>query len=92
MGDKPDYYLKKLTKEERKQMKEEERKNGKPKILIFIIILMVAIMAGMFILSYFWSMEKVPSSIAIPVMVVCLVAELIICEISNKMNHKLNKE
>lgn len=91
MADKPELYLKKLTKEEKQQLKEEEKKEGKPKILIFMILLMVAIMAVMLLVSYFWSMGNIKSSIGIPVMIVCLVAEVIICEISNKMNHKLNE-
>lgn len=91
MGDKPELYLKKLTKEEKEQIKKEDIKAGKPKILIFMIIGMILIMAGMFVISYFWSMKKIAPAIALPVMAVCLVAELVLCEVSNKMNHKLEK-
>ena len=75
--------------EEKEKIKEEDKKAGKPKIVIVMIIAMVAIMAAMFAVSYFWSMEKLSSAIAFPVMAVCLVVEIVLCEISNKINHKL---
>ena len=89
MGDKPELYLRKMTKEDKQQQKEENRKARKPKILVFVIVLMFVIMAGMLVLSYFWSMGEVKGSIAIPVMVVCLVVEVVICELCNKLNKKL---
>ncbi len=91
MGDKPELYLKKLTKEEKEQIKEEDKKSGIPKILIVLIVLMVAIMGVMFAVSYFWSMKKIDAIVAVPIMVVCLAGEIIICEYANKMNHKLTK-
>ncbi len=91
MGDKPELYLKKLTKEEIEQIREENRQNGKPKILIGMIILMIAIMVGMFIISYYWSMNKLPGKMAATIMVVCLVVEVVLCETTNKMNHRLYK-
>ena len=92
MGDKPELYLKKMTKEEKQQQKEEDRKAGKPKILILVIVLMFVIMAGMLVLSYFWSMGEIKGSIAIPIMAVCLVIEVVICELCNKLNKKLTDD
>ncbi len=91
MEDKPELYLKKLTKEEKEQMREENRKNGKPKILIVMIVIMIAIMVGMFIISYYWSMNKLPGKMAAAVMIVCLVVEVVLCETTNKINHRLYK-
>ncbi len=91
MSDKPELYLKKMTKEEKEQLKEEGKKVKKPKALIIMIIVMVAIMAGMFFISYIWSMGYLPGAIAFPVMVICLIAEIVVCDRANRMNRNLEE-
>ncbi len=90
MGDKPEFVLKKMTKEEKEQQKKENKIGDKPKIVIFMVIGMILIMAGMFAVSYFWSMDKLPGSIAWPVMAACLAGEVVLCEIANKINRTMD--
>lgn len=90
MGDKPEFILKKMTKEEKAQQKKENQIGTKPKIVIIMVIGMILIMAGMLSVSYFWSMKKLSPAIAFPVMGICLAAEVVLCQIANKINHNMD--